>query len=76
MAKYLDPLHLLPAASGRIYIGKISKNKERFSGDKKDVTEEFLLCAVNRWKATEETIVETDKNGKTRKFKIRCEEIK
>jgi hypothetical protein len=74
MAKYLLPLHIAPAA-GKILIGKINKKGDKFSGDAKDITNEFLLCAIHRWNGHEEIITETDENGIQKKYKITCEEV-
>jgi len=72
----LQNFHLFIINPNKVYIGRISKKENRLLLNNKDVTSEFLCCAIQRWNNQEEIITETDENGKTKKYKIICQEIK
>lgn len=53
----------------RIYAGKMKANGREWSGDKVDVTEDFLRCVV--WRCSESTEFEVD----GMKFRATCERV-
>jgi len=55
----------------RIYVGKLNKEGDQWTGQKKDVTNDFIDCVIGRWNG----YVEKVKSSKGKIYEISVREI-